>query len=173
MSYERPIMSAPEIFEPTPENARAFRQALGRFATGVTVVTTATDNGPMGFTANSFSSVSLDPTLVLWCPARSSSRFEEFTNGRPFAIHILAGEQQALADAFVQEPDAFDGLNWHAGEDGTPFLDDAIARFYCTAHAYHEGGDHVIAVGRVREVAVRAGAPLLFASGSYGCFTQA
>ncbi|MEM6479920.1 MAG: flavin reductase family protein [Pseudomonadota bacterium] len=172
MSYEgHPTMSALEIFEPTGATSRAFRSALGRFGTGVTVVTTASKNGPMGFTANSFASVSLDPPLVLWCPARASSRFEEYTDGSPFAIHVLGEAQEDLADAFVKEPDAFDGLDWYADQDGTPIINDAIARFSCTSHAYHDGGDHIIAVGLVREVALRAGAPLLFSSGGYGSFT--
>ncbi|MEM9349954.1 MAG: flavin reductase family protein [Pseudomonadota bacterium] len=165
-------MSAPDVFEPTPDNARAFRDALGRFATGVTVVTTATDRGPMGFTANSFASVSLEPPLVLWCPAKSSSRFGDYTNGRSFAIHVLGQDQARLANDFVNEPDAFDGLDWYEAEDGTPLFNDCIARFHCASHAYHEGGDHVIAVGRVLYVATRPGAPLLFASGCYGSFTQ-
>lgn len=174
MKHDRQTsMDAPETFEPTAENGRAFRNALGRFATGVTVVTTASDQGPMGFTANSFASVSLDPPLVMWCPARSSSRFEAFTNGNPFAIHVLRDDQDALATAFVKDHDAFDGLDWTTAADGTPLINDAIARFHCTSHAYHDGGDHVIAVGKVVEVFQRPGAPLLFWSGAYGRFTRA
>ncbi|MEO0485195.1 MAG: flavin reductase family protein [Pseudomonadota bacterium] len=173
MKHDRQTpMDAPEIFEPCSETARAFRNALGRFATGVTVVTTASDEGPMGFTANSFASVSLDPPLVMWCPARSSSRFDAYTSGKAFAIHVLREDQQAISNAFVKDHDAFDGLDWTTAADGTPLINDAIARFYCDAHAYHDGGDHVIAVGRVREVFTRPGAPLSFYSGAYGRFTQ-
>lgn len=171
MSYEGPIMGAPEIFQPGPETSRAFRDALGRFATGVTVVTTQSPDGPMGITANSFASVSLDPPLVMWCPARSSRRFGAFTTCKSFAIHILGDQQKHIGDAFAREAHAFEGLDWHAAEDGTPLLEAPIARFHCAPHAFHEGGDHMIAVGRVLEVAMRPGEPLLFASGAYGRFT--
>ncbi|MEM8592142.1 MAG: flavin reductase family protein [Pseudomonadota bacterium] len=171
MSYEGPAMNAPEIFVPTPDNARTFRDALGRFATGVTVVTCQSDDGPMGITANSFASVSLDPPLVMWCPAKTSKRFKAFTECRSFAIHILGNEQKHIGDAFAKEPHAFDGLDWVEAPDGTPLLNAPIARFHCAPHACHEGGDHVIAVGRVLEVAMRPGEPLLFASGQYGRFT--
>ncbi|MEM1233625.1 MAG: flavin reductase family protein [Pseudomonadota bacterium] len=175
MSYEGPHrMSAEETFQPTPENARAFRNALGRFSTGVTVVTcTSAEDGPMGFTANSFASVSLDPPLVLWCPAKSSTRFEPFTQCTSYAIHILGQEHKNLADTFAKEPHFTPGIDWTEAEDGTPLLQHTLARFHCTPHAIHDAGDHVIAVGRVREVAVADGEPLLFASGSYGRFTRA
>ncbi|MEM1236874.1 MAG: flavin reductase family protein [Pseudomonadota bacterium] len=163
-------MSAQDMFEPTPDNARAFRNALGRFATGVTVVTCQSEDGPMGITANSFASVSLDPPLVMWCPAKGSKRFKAFTECKSFAIHVLGQEQKFIGDAFAKEPHAFDGLDWEEAADGTPLLSAPIARFHCKPHAFHEGGDHVIAVGHVTQVALRDGEPLLFASGQYGAF---
>ena len=172
MSFEGNVMSAPEIFQPSPDNTRPLRDALGRFATGVTVVTVKSPDGPMGFTANSFASVSLDPPLVMWCPAKSSKRFAAYTSGAPFAIHVLSADQQHIGNAFAKEPHAFEGLDWVEAEDGTPLLSDPIARFHCAEHAIYEGGDHVIAVGRVLEVATRPGEPLLFASGTYGRFTD-
>ncbi|MEM1374113.1 MAG: flavin reductase family protein [Pseudomonadota bacterium] len=166
-------MSAEKTFQPTPETARAFRSALGRFATGVTVVTCTSDEGPLGFTANSFASVSLDPPLVLWCPAKSSTRFEPFTNCTSYAIHILGQTHKSLADTFAKEPAFTPDIAWSEAHDGTPLLHGALARFHCTPHAIHDAGDHVIAVGLVREVAVADGDPLLFASGAYGSFTRA
>ena len=173
MSYEGPnTMSAPETFQPTPENARAFRNALGRFATGVTVVTCQTDEGPMGFTANSFASVSLDPPLVLWCPAKSSARFKPFTECTSYAIHVLGQKDKMLGNMFAKEPHFTPEVTWSEAADGTPLLHAGLARFHCTPHAIHDAGDHVIAVGLVKEVALADGDPLLFASGSYGSFTQ-
>lgn len=170
MSY----MSAMDqiTFAPSPERARDLRTALGQFATGVTVVTTLGPNGPVGITANSFASVSLDPALVMWCPARSSSRFAAFTECNGFAIHVLGEDQREIGNGFVKDGQAFDGLDYTTAVDGTPLLTAPIARFYCTPHAFHDGGDHVIAVGLVQEVALRPAAPLLFASGQYGRFTQ-
>ncbi|MEL6610329.1 MAG: flavin reductase family protein [Pseudomonadota bacterium] len=158
-------------FVPGPDRARDLRDAFGRFATGVTVVTTRTPDGPMGFTANSFSSVSIDPALVLWCPAKSSSRFAAFTSGANYAIHVLGEEQKSIGDAFARNGTAFDACDWHEAPDGTPLLDNTLARFHCTPHATHDGGDHVIAVGRILQAAWREGDPLVFSSGQYGGVT--
>ncbi|MEL7299268.1 MAG: flavin reductase family protein [Pseudomonadota bacterium] len=165
-------MGQMETFAPTKDNSRKLRDALGRFATGVTVVTVASPDGPMGFTANSFASVSLDPPLVMWCPAKSSNRFEAYTSGKPFAIHVLSAAQEEIGNAFAKEPHAFDGLDWEAHPDGTPLLKAPLARFHCAEHAIYDGGDHVITVGRVLSVTTQPGEPLLFASGTYGRFTQ-
>ena len=160
-----------EAFEPGPETARDLRDALGRFATGVTVVTCWLDEAPLGITANSFASVSLDPPLVLWSPARFSRRFDAFAEARHFAIHVLGEEQGALGAGFSAAGDAFDGLPWGRNDEGCPVIDGCLARFECRAHARHDGGDHDIVVGRVMRAASRRGAPLVFASGEYGRFT--
>ena len=160
-------------FTPGPDTARAFRDALGRFATGVTVVTCNTDRGPLGITANSFASLSLDPPLVLWSPARASRRFEAFATARHYAIHILSTEQQALCERFAKEGDDFAGLAWAPGANDVPLFPDCLARFECTRHAIHEGGDHAIIVGRVTQAEMTTGDPLLFAGGRYGGFADA
>lgn len=163
-------MTTEAIFAPSPENSRAFRDALGRFATGVTVVTIFTDEGPMGITANSFAAVSLDPPLVLWSPARSSSRFDRFAGAGNFAIHVLGAEQSDLCARFTRGGVGFEDLEIGYTAEGVPLLPGALARFECKRHAIHEGGDHAIVVGLVERVALREGAPLLFAQGQFGRF---
>ena len=158
-------------FAPGPDTAREFRDALGRFATGVTVVTCWAD-GPLGITANSFSSVSLDPPLVLWSPARASRRFDAFAEAPHFAIHVLDAGQSPICAGFTASGDAFDGLTWGRNDEGCPVIDGCLARFDCAAHARHDGGDHDIVVGRVLRAAAREGPPLVFAGGSYGRFTS-
>jgi flavin reductase (DIM6/NTAB) family NADH-FMN oxidoreductase RutF len=160
-----------EAFEPGPDTERDFRRALGRFATGVTVVTCASELGPLGITANSFSSVSLDPPLVLWSPARSSARFDAFTAARHFAIHVMGEDQVETCLRFTRSGDDWNGLAWEPNGDGVPVLPDCLARFDCVAHAVHDGGDHAIVVGRVGSVRRgKGGRPLLFADGTYGRF---
>ncbi|TCP42438.1 flavin reductase family protein [Rhodovulum marinum] len=163
-----------ERFTPGPATQRQYRDALGCFATGVTVVTVAGPDGPVGLTANSFSSVSLDPPLILWSPARGSRRFDAMTAADRFAVHVLGAGEQALADRFARSGGAFDGLAMDPAEDAPPLIDEGwIARFLCTRVALHDAGDHAIVVGRVDQVARREGPPLVFAGGAYGDFSPA
>jgi len=157
-------------FQPDRSNARAFRDALGRFATGVTVVTIDTLEGPMGFTANSFASVSLDPPLVLWSPAKSSMRFPYYAAARHYAIHVLAAEEAALGHRFVRGGTGFDGITPEITPEGVPVIPGTLARFDCEQVATHDGGDHLIIVGRVLRAMARSGAPLVFSQGGYGQF---
>ena len=157
-------------FTPDATQARAFRDALGCFATGVTIVTVQSDHGPMGFTANSFASLSMDPPLVLWSPAKSPTRFAHFAGARHYAMHVLAADQTGLIQRFMRGGAGFDGLAELHNAEGVPLLADALARFDCEQHATHEGGDHLIGVGRVLRCAKRDGAPLVFAKGQYGGF---
>lgn len=159
-------------FTPTLETARAFRDALGTFATGVTIVTCKTETGPMAIAANSFSSLSLDPALVLWSPAKSSRRFPAFEAARHYAIHVLKDEQVALCQTFARDGTAFDSLDYSENAHGVPLIHGCLARFECTQHAIHDGGDHVIIVGEVNRAEVTDGAPLVFSKGSYGRFTD-
>lgn len=159
-----------DIITPDGHGRRALRTALGRYATGVTVVTARTARGPVGITANSFTSVSLDPPLVLWCPARSSARFAAFTTADHYAIHVLAADQLDLCRRFARSGDDFAGLDLAEAPEGPPILHGCLARFDCAAHAAHEGGDHAILVGRVLRGFVRTGTPLLFWDGRYGDF---
>lgn len=160
--------TAMKTFVPDTGNPRAFRDALGRFATGVTVVTIAGADGPMGFTANSFSSLSIAPPLVLWSPARAASRFKAFADARQYAIHVLGREQSDIALRFARGGEGFSGLAHTVNDDGVPILPGALARFDCHRHATHDGGDHLIVVGYVRRAAVRDGKPLVFSQGHYG-----
>jgi flavin reductase (DIM6/NTAB) family NADH-FMN oxidoreductase RutF len=146
-------------FVPGPHTLRAFRDALGAFATGVTVITTDGPEGPVGITANSFSSLSLDPPLVLWSPARASRRFPIFAEAERFSIHVLAAGGDAVARHFAR-----------SGELPAGGLGAVLARFDCTRHAVHEGGDHAIVVGRVLRAWHAPGAPLVFHAGRFGGF---
>ena len=162
-------MSDKDIMEETI-TPRDFRDALGRFATGITIVTIATCDGPMGFTANSFASVSLDPPLVLWSPARSSSRFPFYAAARHYAIHVLGAEQEDLSKRFARGGTGFDGLAHEQGVNGVPVIPGALARFDCVQVATHDGGDHLIIVGRVLRAEARDGQPLIFSQGAIGRF---
>jgi flavin reductase (DIM6/NTAB) family NADH-FMN oxidoreductase RutF len=152
-------------------DTRALRDALGRFATGVTIVTIATRDGPMGFTANSFASVSLDPPLVLWSPARASARYPFFAAAQHYAIHILGAEEADLSRRFIRGGAGFDGLDHAGNPEGVPVIPGTLARFDCRQAATHDGGDHLIILGRVLRHLSRDGGPLLFSQGSFGTFT--
>ncbi len=146
---------------------RKLRDALGCFATGVTVVTTMTADGPLGITANSFASVSLAPPLVLWSPARRSRRFPAFERAPFFAVHVLSADQLPLAEAFSAASDGFTGLAYDRGLGDAPLLDGCTARFECRHSAGHDGGDHLIVVGEVLRIVQADLAPLVFHRGRY------
>lgn len=154
-----------QAFAPTSETLRDYRNALGQFATGVTVVTCMTDNGPLGMTANSFSSVSLEPALVLWSPSKTSSRYDSFLNARHYAIHILSAEQADLCMAFAKQANAFDQCEHIMNAQNVPLIENCLARFECTQYAVHDAGDHSIILGHVDYVTSAQGAPLIFAQG--------
>lgn len=161
----------PQDLLPGPETLRDFRHALGRFATGVTVITTQTENGPVGFTANSFASVSLDPALVLWSAARASARFPIFAAAKTYSIHILGEDDAALAARFIRGGAGFDGLATTRSAGGSPVIPQTLARFDCHQHSLHDGGDHLIIIGRVTHFSMRHGAPLVFSQGTYRSVT--
>lgn len=158
-------------FTPGPETAADFRAALGRFATGVTVVTAwGQDGRPVGMTANSFASLSLDPPLVLWSPARASMRFAAFSAAKGFSVHVLDDSQLDLARHFTKSGHFPEGSEPRRGADDLPILSEALARFDCRTEARYDGGDHQILVGRVLHAHARDGAPLLFLRGKFGSF---
>lgn len=157
-------------FKPGPDTVRLFRDALGRFATGVTVVTCPSDLGPLGITANSFASLSLSPPLVLWSPARASRRFQAFIDAPHYAIHVLSKAQHDLCDRFATQGHDFSGLDWTENAQSVPLFPNCLARFECRRHATHDGGDHAIVVGHVDAAEIGKGEPLLFAGGRYGGF---
>lgn len=166
--------TAPMVeYIPDPANPRDYRDALGRFATGVTIVTAqeAGGGGPVGITVNSFASVSLDPALVLWSAARSSLRHAHFSGAQAFVIHVLAAGQADLASRFAKRGQGFEALEYELNDQGVPLLPNTLARFECLAEARHEGGDHTIIIGRVIRFSARSGGePLVFAHGQYGRF---
>lgn len=155
-------------FRPEESGPRALRDALGRYASGVAIVTCATDTGPLGMTINSFASLSLEPALVLWSPAKASSRHAPFVAAPHFAIHVLGAHQMALATSFVSQGAAFDGLDWTTSAAGVPLLADSLVRFECDLHTQHDAGDHTLIIGQVRHVLPGAGEPLIFATGRFG-----
>lgn len=146
-----------------------FREALGRFATGVAVATCAgTGHGPVGVTINSFSSVSLTPPLVLWCLDKSSDREGAFIECGGFAINVLARAQQALSVRFAEVGQHdFTGIKYDTWVTGAPVLPGVLSAFDCELEARHDAGDHWILVGRVRKLCTREGEPLLYFRGSY------
>jgi flavin reductase (DIM6/NTAB) family NADH-FMN oxidoreductase RutF len=156
---------------PNADTTRQFRDALGRFATGVTLVTITGPDGPMGFVANSFSSLSLDPALVLWSPAKSSQRYPHFAAAEYYAVHVLGQAQADWPARFARGGTGFDGLDWALNAEGVPVLPGALARFDCRRDATHDGGDHLIIVGQVLRLALEEGEPLVFAKGRFGGFT--
>jgi len=151
-------------------DAAAFRTACGQFATGVAVVTARARSGqPVGLTINSFSSVSLDPPLVLFCLACEAQCMAGFDGADGFVIHVLSAEQRALSARFATpDADRFQALDWQDGPCG-PVLPGALVRFDCRRHAVVDGGDHIILIGRVEAVSVPDGAtdPLLYFRGGY------
>jgi len=146
-----------------------FRNALGSFATGVTIATTLDVNGePVGVTASSFNSVSLDPPLVLWSLAKNSLSRDAFCNSGHFAVHVLAASQEELSNRFARSgEDKFAAVEWAKGELGSPVFTNHAALFECRTKHQYEGGDHIILVGEVVSFDARDEAPLLFHGGRY------
>ena len=134
----------------TTPAALRLREALGNFVTGVTVVTTRNGDELHGLTANSFTSVSLDPPLVLFSLSRTADCFDAFEQTDAFAINVLRADQETLSSRFAtKDIDKWSGVEWRSGHGECPLLDGAIATFECRVTARHEGGDHVIYVGEV------------------------
>ena len=157
-----------QVFTPDADHQRDLRDALGRFATGVTVITTRGPDGLVGITANSFAALSLDPALVMWAPGRFSRRFNVFEQAAHFAIHVLAADQLDLARHFARDGLDFNLPGIEPGLGDTPLLPGCLARFECARYAVHPGGDHAIVVGEVLRVSTRTGAGLSFFGGAYG-----
>lgn len=155
-------------------NSEDFRRALGHFATGVTVVTVLRPNGGVhGMTANAFSSVSLDPPLVLVCIGYAARTFEYIPQQRRFGVNILRDHQEAAARYFAaatdQKPEEVQrlGLRYRATERGTPLIEPCLAQLECALAASHEAGDHTLFIGRVEQAVVHEGRPLLFYRGNF------
>ena len=150
-------------------NSRDLRNALGGFATGVTVVTSRGDDGSAaGVTVNSFCSVSLDPPLVLWCLCKTAPSSRVFLDATHFAVHVLAEDQAHLSMRFSKPSlDKFAGLDVSRGLGGAPVLDGVVALFECRCEQRIDAGDHYILLGRVERYGHTGGSPLLFHTGAY------
>lgn len=145
------------------------RKAFGQFATGVTVITAGGQGTRRaGITANSLTSVSLDPPMLLFCLANKAPSYDTFTESEYFAVHVLGAEQQVLSQRFSRPAeDKFAGLAVDEGPDGVPLIEGCLARFVCSRENSYMEGDHTIFVGRVRAFERRDDEPLLFHSGAY------
>jgi len=151
---------------------RDFRNALGTYATGVTIITAiAADGKPYGLTCNSFASVSLNPPLVLWSLGMFSNGLSVFQNASHFTVNVLGASQQELANRFAKSSeDKFAGVEWTPGLGKAPVLGNCVASFQCRAANRYYGGDHIIFLGAVEAYAYNRQEPLLFARGGYGRF---
>ncbi len=149
---------------------RELRNAMGRFATGVCLITVASEDGPaLALTANSFSSVSLEPPLLLWCLQDNSDVYDVYAAPRYYAINVLASEQEALSTQYARKGEhALEAAHYANGKHGAPLIRDALVSFECQLEATHDGGDHLIVIGRIVDMQQREGGdPLLFFSGGY------
>ena len=156
-----------------PFDEARFRQVLGHFPTGVTVVTSLWEGRPLGLSVSSFTSVSLAPPLVGICVSRESASWPLISRSGTFCVNVLAEGQEALSRAFSQTdgPDRFSGVGWSSAPSGAPVLDGVLAWTDCSIEGEHDGGDHRIVVGRVDHLGVaHEGRPLVFYRGGYGRF---
>jgi flavin reductase (DIM6/NTAB) family NADH-FMN oxidoreductase RutF len=163
---------APPSRPPTVDSAR-YRQVLGHFITGVTVITAVHDGTPAGLAVNSFTSVSLDPPLVAFCAAKSSTTWPSIQAAGHFCVNVLAEEQEDVSRLFATRgADKFSGIGWRrAGQTGSPILNDVLAWIECITEAEHDAGDHLVVIGRVVDLDVaRERKPLVFFRGGYGRF---
>ncbi|MFK0570360.1 flavin reductase [Endozoicomonas sp.] len=153
----------------TPFDTRTFRDALGTFTTGVTIITTLTEEGErVGLTANSFNSVSLEPPLILWSLAKTSASVPFFTAAKHWNVHVLSAEQEALSARFAAKgEDKFSGLEYDSGLGDVPLLKGCAARFQCRTAFTHDGGDHIIFIGEVLNFDKSDRPPLVYQNGQY------
>jgi flavin reductase (DIM6/NTAB) family NADH-FMN oxidoreductase RutF len=153
-------------------DSATYRQVLGHFPTGVTVVTAATDGVPVGLAVGSFSSVSLDPPLVAFFPDRSSSSWPRIEAAGAFCVNILGEDQEDVCRRFAMKgDDKFAGLGWKPSATGSPLIDGVIAWIDCDVESVTDAGDHFCVMGRVRDLAVgHDRGPLVFFRGGYGRF---
>ena len=156
----------PEGFEPDPQR---FRQALGHFATGVTVIAGLDGAEPVGFACQAFAALSLDPPLVLCCPAKTSGSWQRLARTGRFCANVLTAEQRELARRFgVSGPDKFAGVSWSPDPSGLPILAGVLTWASCTIETMYEAGDHYVVIGRVTCLGdSTAGNPLLFYRGRF------
>jgi 3-hydroxy-9,10-secoandrosta-1,3,5(10)-triene-9,17-dione monooxygenase reductase component len=161
---------SPAAPRPLAPDAATYRTVLGHFATGVVIVTAMEGDEPVGMACNSFTSVSLEPPLVLFCAAKSSSTWPRIQQSGKWAANILDDDGEEICRLFAQRgADRFARIAYTPGRTGSPILEDALAFVDCETIAEHDAGDHLIVVGRVLELGYQPeGKPLLFYRGGYG-----
>jgi flavin reductase (DIM6/NTAB) family NADH-FMN oxidoreductase RutF len=148
-----------------------FREVLGHFATGITIVTANEEGVPVGFSCQSFAALSLDPPMVLLAPAKSSTSWPRIAQAGAFCVNILEEHQESVCRAFaVSGGDKFDGVDWTPGVTGAPIIAGSLAHVECTLGAIYEGGDHELVTGLVVSMEAGDGAPLLFYRSGFGRF---
>jgi 3-hydroxy-9,10-secoandrosta-1,3,5(10)-triene-9,17-dione monooxygenase reductase component len=150
-----------------------FREVLGHFATGITIVTATEEGVPVGFSCQSFAALSLDPPMVVLAPARTSTSWPRIRAAGSFCVNILGEHQEAVCRAFaISGGDKFSGVGWRPGITGAPVIDNSLAVVECELGDIFEGGDHEIVIGRVVALDVGEGGPLLFYRGGFGRFVS-
>jgi 3-hydroxy-9,10-secoandrosta-1,3,5(10)-triene-9,17-dione monooxygenase reductase component len=148
-----------------------FREVLGHFATGITIVTATDEGQPVGFSCQSFAALSLDPPMVILAPAKSSTSWPRIARAGSFCVNILGEHQEAVCRAFaVSGGDKFDGVDWTPGVTGSPLIDGSLATVECTLGAIYEGGDHELVTGHVVDMEIGKGSPLIFYRSGFGRF---
>ena len=156
-----------------PLDPAHYRSVLGHFATGITIVTAMTPSGPVGFTCQSFSALSLDPPLIWIAPGATSSTWPLIADTNAFTVNVLGGDHEPLARAFGQSgADKFAGVGYDLGVSGAPRLHGALAHIDCTVESVSPAGDHFSVVGAVVGLSSTNGSPLLFFRGGFGEFSQ-
>lgn len=157
--------------EPSAVDPERFRDVLGRFASGVTVVTAVTDTGPLGFTCQAFTSLSLDPPMVALAPGKQSTSWPKIAAAGSFCVNILAEGQEDVCRTFAtpgaQRLDKFDAVTWRPAAGGAPIIDGVLAWIECALVAVHDAGDHELVLGRVLDLGVGSGSPLVFYRGAF------
>jgi 3-hydroxy-9,10-secoandrosta-1,3,5(10)-triene-9,17-dione monooxygenase reductase component len=159
-------MSAP----PGPVPSAVMREVLGHFVSGIVVITAMGPDGPLGFTCQSFASLSLDPPLVSFAPARTSTTWPRIRDVGAFSVNVLSAEHEELSAGFARSGgDKFAGVSWRPGPSGAPVLGGVSAWLYCTLWNEYDGGDHTVVLGLVRDLGAQPDRlPLLYYRGRYG-----
>lgn len=167
MDDELLITSGPALSHP---DAESFRHVLGHYPTGVAVITAQPGSGPVGLSMNSFTSLSLQPPLVLFCPAQSSTTWPQLREVGSIAINVLSAGQEDVSRQFAgKASERFEGIAWSAGQNGAPLLDDALGWIECAVQAEYPAGDHTVVIAEIQRMGVHAhiGDPLVFFRGAY------
>ena len=159
-------------FGATPIDRGRFREVLGHFASGVTIITAMEPAGPVGFTCQSFASLSLDPPMIAFAAAKSSTSWPRISAAGSFCVNILEESQEPLCRVFAESgADKFAGVGWTTAASGAPVLDGALAWVDCELGAIVDAGDHELVTGRVLDLGSSSGGPLLFYRGGFGRFS--